>query len=423
MITNTDTLDAIISNTQAPGAYPLTAIDQLAAAEGVPISLLGNSWQENMNNVMTSNSYAFYGDAIWHLTSKWNLTTGVRFSHDAKDFSWFNPPRSAAGLDASIAGINQAQVIPNALGANFISATQAAQLQAVLAGLASNIEYNNPISTTSAYATSSSWSNTSPRIVLDYKFTPDFMVFGSATKGYQSGGFNAQQVGGVYSPEEMRNYELGIKSYFPAQHLQVNASLFYYQFTNLQSLSLVSTGNAIPQYEITTSDQNGKGVDFDTQWKVSRDVRLYAVGEFLDLKYGNYTDANGINLNDAPVGAPMWTAAGGIDYTQRGVLNGSVNYSLQHSYRGPQRCNADATFQGNCLVTPAFTYGGSNQRTDMRIAWDAPEHKWGVGLYVTNLLNNRYVNGIDNVSESVLGTTSATISAPRIIGAQLHYSL
>lgn len=423
VITNSDTLDTIISNTQAPGVYPLTVISQLAAIEGVPASLLGSGWQENMNNVMTSNSYAVYGDAIWHLTSKLNLTTGLRFSHDSKDFSWFNPPRTAPGLDASIAAMNQANVIGNAQAAGFISPQQAGALQYVMSALGSNIEYTNPATSTTAYSTSNSWSDTSPRLVLDYKFTPDVMMFGSATKGYQSGGFNAQAVGGSYSPEQMRNYEIGLKSYFPEQHLEFNASLFYYQFTNLQSLALVATNSPIPQYQVTTSDQNGKGADIETAWKVSRNLRLTAVAEFLDKKYGTYTDPNGVNLSGQAVDSPLWSASAGIDYTQRDVADGSINYSLQHAYTGAKRCNAEATFQGNCLMTDTINYGGPQQRTDARIAWDSVDHKWGIGLYVTNLLNNRYITGIDTVSSTVLGTASATISAPRIVGVQLHYSL
>jgi iron complex outermembrane receptor protein len=377
---------------------------------------------------MASQSFAFYGDAIWHLTSRLNLTTGVRFSHDAKEFSWYNPLRSAPGLDTQLAILNASQAAfgganfwQAAQGAGYLSAQQAAMLQGATV---TNIEYNNPISTTSPFTKSNSWTDTSPRIVLDYKFTPDLMVFGSATKGYQSGGFNAQQVAAKYNPEEVRSFEFGVKSTFPELHMQINASAFYYKFTDLQSLTLVTSGgNAIPQYQITTSDQTAKGLDLDGQWKATRNLRLTAVGEYIDQKYGTYTDANGVNLDNQPSGLPLFTLAGGIDYTLREVFGGSMNFSLQHSYTAPKRCNSDAVAQGNCLTTPTFTIDGSTQRTDGRIGWDSGDHKLGLALYATNLLNNRYVTGIDNTSLTVLGTPGAQISAPRVVGVQLHWSL
>lgn len=421
IITNTDTLNTIFMNNPAAGNTPLYSVLASATALGFPSDLFGNSWQENMNNVMTSNSAAFYGDAIWHLTSKLNLTTGVRFTHDEKDFSWYNPNRTAPGLDAGLATLNSQNFFPTLVGAGLLTQAQAGLAQYALTN---NIEYTNPLSATTPYTASNSWSDTSPRFVLDYHFTPDLMAFASATKGYQSGGFNGQYTGASYQPETVRNYEVGLKSYFPDQHLVVNASLFFYKFDNYQSLTLVSTNSPIPQYQITTSNQQAQGVDLDTQWKATRNLRLYGVGEYIDQDYdGTYIAPDGTNLTNQPVGTPLWNVAGGFDYTQHNVWNGSIDYSLQQAFTARTRCNADAEAQGGCLYTPSIMFGNATQHTDGRIAWDAADHKWSIGIYATNILNKRYITGIDNTSTSVLGTPAGQISAPRIIGLQMHLSL
>jgi len=301
-----------------------------------------------------------------------------------------------------------------------ISAPQAGQLQYLLG---TNIEYNVPGATNAPYAVSHSWSDTSPRVVLDYKFTPDLMAFGSVTKGYQSGGFNAQEVNSIFSPETIRSYEIGLKSYFPEQHLVVNASAFFYKFDNFQSLNFVNSNSTIPQYNTTTSNQTAQGADVDTQWKVTRNLRLYAVAEYINQVYGNNTMLNGVNLSNQPFQTPLWSGAGGLDYVQRDMWGGSIDYTLQQAYTSPTRCNSESQGQGNCLVTPTFRLGVATQHTDGRINWDAGDHKWGMGLYVTNLLNKRYVNGVDPTTTSALGTSAAQISPPRIIGMQFHYSL
>ena len=54
-----------------------------------------------------------------------------------------------------------------------------------------------------------------PKFSIDYRFSPDFMIYASAARGYKSGGFNsyvASAVGTPYDPEYTWNYEVGIKS-------------------------------------------------------------------------------------------------------------------------------------------------------------------------------------------------------------------
>ncbi len=429
VITNTNTLDTIYQNNPLSGNTPLISLINNTQGElynlgqlNTIVNMLGSSWQENMDNTMGSKSYAFYGDAIWHLTSSWNLTTGIRFTHDSKDFSWYNPTRSAPGLDANLATLNNENYFTKL--AAIVPPSLAALIPLAEYTLTHNFEYPYTQSTNSPVSANNSWTNTSPRVVLDYKFTPNIMVFGSATKGYQSGGFNGQATGATYQPETVRNYELGLKSYFPNQHLVLNASVFYYTFDDYQSLTLISNGSPIPTYQITTSNQKAQGVDLDTQWRVTPNLRLYGVGEYIDQTYnGTYIAPDGTDLSNAPVGTPLWTMAGGFDYTQRNVWDGSLNYTLQQSFTAGTRCNADATAQGSCLTTPNFSFGGPTQHTDARVAWDVSDHKWGIGLYVTNLLNKRYISGIDNTTTSALGTPGAQITPPRIIGLQLHYSL
>jgi iron complex outermembrane receptor protein len=276
---------------------------------------------------------------------------------------------------------------------------------------------------------SDSWTNVSPRLVLDYKLAPDVMVYGSATKGYQAGGFSALNVGTEEAPETVLSYEAGIKSYFRPQHLTINASVFSYKFSNLPSLELVPVaGSAVSSYQVVTSDETATGADLDVRWQPTHDLKLFAVSEFVDQKYGQHiaqdTFGNYYDVSNQPTGTPLWSAAGGFDYTQRGVWGGSIDYTLQHAYTGAQRCNAASyALGGNCESVPAFTVGGAQQHTDGRIGWDVDNHKWGVALYGRNLFNNRYVGGFDTTGSATLGTVAAGITPPRMVGVELHASM
>ena len=58
-----------------------------------------------------------------------------------------------------------------------------------------------------------------------------------------------------------------------------------------------------------------------------------------------------------------------------------------------------------------------------RLATWAPNHKktwpWRFALFVNNVLDKRYVNGINNISATVLGTPFAYISPPRFWGLEV----
>ena len=145
-------------------------------------------------------SWAVYAQADFHVTEQLTLTAGVRYTDEDKDFGITdngNPnlhPLSAAydnsGLEA--AGIPQAQ----------------------------------------------SESIVTPRFVLEYQASDNFMVYGSATRGFKSGGWNAREPQAQrlapFSAEKIWSYEGGIRSDWLANRLRVNLTGFYSDVTDFQ---------------------------------------------------------------------------------------------------------------------------------------------------------------------------------------------
>lgn len=415
--TYTDTWNTWLGNQTQMPIYSL--LSGAAQQFGIPVNLFGQSWQENMFNKGNYDAYAAYGDVIWHLTDKLNLTTGLRLTHDSKEFSWYAPNRIAPGLDAQLAVLNQAAFFPGLLQAGAVTPDQLAMIQGALT---QNLALNNAGASQAPLVQKRSWSDVSPRFVLDYKWSDNTMTYGSVTKGYQAGGFNSVLVAGGVEPETVWNYELGIKANLPEQRMSVNASLFHYKFSNLQSLQLVANGSpnggGIPAYQVTSSDQVATGFDFDMQWRPTRDLRLYGSAEYIDQHYNNYVANDGTSLNGQAVGTPFLTATAGLDYSWREVAGGRIDLTLQHAYTGAVRCNADSASQLTCLTTPRFSIGEARQRTDLRVGWSETSHRWGVALYVNNLFDKRYVFNASNIT-SALGTPFGSITPPRIVGVEL----
>ena len=113
------------------------------------------------------------------------------------------------------------------------------------------------------------------RFALDWQATDDMLVYGSISRGFKGGGFSIaalQALTGNASqsvePEVLWAYELGFKSSWMDNSLQLNGAVFYYDWKNLQSfqplldpVSLI----AVPQL-LNVPEASMLGAEFDIQW-------------------------------------------------------------------------------------------------------------------------------------------------------------
>ncbi len=425
---NTDTYDTLALNTGAGLQYTPTGtifgyFDSVLKAFGLPYHLLGDPWTETVNNSGNFKSMAGYGDVIWHLSDRLDLTTGLRLTRDEKDFTWFTPPRSAPQLDATLAQMQAAgllNLVPILTGGK----VSAAQLISILT--------QNQIFTTAVnqlVQKRNTWNDASPRLVLDYKFTPDIMGYASLAKGYKAGGYNGTEPDSQFAPEKVWNFETGIKSTFPDQHVLLNASAYYYRYDNRQTLTVVpsTAGLNVPQYQVSNTNQAAKGLELEVQWVPLSDLRFGFNASYINSKYTHASvpaglDASGnpvyLNVSGQPVDEPKLSYAVNGSYTWHDVAHGDLSFTANVGFRGPMRCNAASVYQGKCSLPTNFDLNSAQHRTDLRLDWTASGGRWGLGAFVNNLFNQRYVTGLGTVSQSVLGTPYAYITPPRMYGVE-----
>ena len=58
----------------------------------------------------------------------------------------------------------------------------------------------------------------------------------------------------------------------------------------------------------------------------------------------------------------------------------------------------------------------------MRLAWTSANDTFGLAAYVTNVLDDQYVTGINNITTDTFGTPFASISEPRLWGVEATIS-
>jgi iron complex outermembrane recepter protein len=174
-------------------------------------------------------------------------------------------------------------------------------------------------------------SNWSPEIALNYYVTPDISVFASYKEAFKSGGVdnsalptnqlnpNSPTFTGFdflyYDSEEAAGFEAGVKANLLNNTLRVNASAFYYEYTDLQ---VQLFNSVIIQFEtFNASELLTRGIETDFLWLTP--VEGLALRGNLALTDTSYEDdffnASGENLNgEDMVGSAKVAGAIGFSY-------------------------------------------------------------------------------------------------------------
>nr|WP_298129604.1 TonB-dependent receptor [uncultured Pseudoxanthomonas sp.] len=416
--TNTEAVDNIVRNlgiapTPDGSLFGFTSL--LAQMNGIPVSLVGDRWNERFNNTLSTTAYAAFGDVIWRATDRLNLTFGLRYTRDEKDFTWLNTPRNAPELEAKLA-------LLESLG--FFAALGQLGIPISRETLTFDMAFIDPpaiVNKGVLVRDKRSWSDVSPRFVVDYHLDDNTMVFGSLAKGYKAGGFNALQIGPAFENEDVWNVEAGIKQSFG--RFAWNASLFHYRYDNRQSVRLIDPDPNnpvdIPRFVFDTGDLEATGLDVDLRWKVTDAFTLDAQAEWIDSKYKDYVTPEGVDLDGEPTGEPRFTASFGAAYQVDLAAHGALRISARHAYRGRSRCNAGSDLQGDCGVNALLDIGEARERTDLRIGWTAPQGHWSWAIYGNNVFDNQYVKGLNTYGRGPLGLVGATITEPRTYGMEV----
>jgi iron complex outermembrane receptor protein len=359
-------------------------VPRIAAGYGAP-------WVEEVESEGDYSSWAGYGDATWSITDETNLTGGIRYTYDDKQFDLFTAYQNYLILPGD-------------------SVTDP---DGFLYGLAFNSD-GQPVVDASQ---SESWGSWSGRIVLDHHFTDEIMAYASVSTGFKSGGFNSLNYGpGIassYDAEEVINYEMGTKGTLLEGKLQYSSALFFYEYENLQSLDLF--GTPIPSYNLRNADAEGYGFELEGAWAIGERVLLAGNYSWLKTEYTEFeiNPAEGETAADDLTGEPRAESpehkfAVSAQYTQPLAEHGDVVARIDYTW-GDDRIDPTRG--------PVSDYGIANAR----IAWYSADSHWEVALWSTNLADEEQIVTYGN--GQVVNSTPGWRITPRMYGVDLQYNL
>lgn len=179
---------------------------------------LGTPFYRNTTLDYTLNSYGVFGEAYYKFNDDFKLTVGLRYSHDAKDVT------ARTTLASFLVPFGSTSAFSSPFAAGFDADPTNAGVQSV-------------------QVRSVSQGRLTGRLVLDYQFTPDNLVYASYSRGYKSGGINPPLSPGAgvpeaFKPEQVDAFEIGSKNTFGKA--QINLTGFYYKYKDLQLSSIVA---------------------------------------------------------------------------------------------------------------------------------------------------------------------------------------
>ncbi|PEQ11509.1 hypothetical protein B2G71_16910 [Novosphingobium sp. PC22D] len=265
-------------------------------------------------------------------------------------------------------------------------------------------------------------------ISLDYKISPDLMVYVSHRGSWRAGGFNysvapiavtAAGGGNLFLPETTKDIEAGVK--YSGNGLGVpatfNADVFNQWVDNIQRAAYILTPQGVSLLTVNVPKAKISGVEFDASVRPTANLTFGISGNYTDARYTRDTvTVLGETVKYGPFAdVPEWS----------GTIYGEVGVPLGDT--GTLKFRADA-------------YGQTEQNFSNVGATDAPntvlpgyvlvnarvtlENIGGSGLtaalYARNLFDRKYYSG-GNAAAPGGNTNVVNPGLPRFWGGEVRY--
>lgn len=361
------------------------------------------------NVVVKTKAYAAFANASFEIVDNLTLLAGLRYTKETK---YLQVGQTSPGVFA----------FPGVLGPNPI--------------------YLNVAPTTDKQSDS----DFSPTVGLSYKFSNAVTGYVKYSKGFKSGGWNAELLSPNRAPtlanpsyfdvtqvrfnsESIVNYEAGLKAELIDRRLRINSAVFQLNYSDIQLSRFVG---GLDGYKTENAGRaRVRGFELELNARPVNGLDLSASVGYADAKYLRYliipavADPDGagpltgspeVNQDGKTLDAPKWTAAFGVQYAIPVSDSLKLIFRNDFSYRSQKLGTGDLA-ERSVTTVPSFL------TVDGRISL-ASEAGWDVSLWGKNLTDNRYaIERRPNTNLAFLGVSQQTTSygPPRSYGVRLGY--
>lgn len=247
----------------------------------------------------------------------------------------------------------------------------------------------------------------------------DVMLFAGYSRGFKASGFNLN-AGGVNditaAPEFVDAFEAGIRSEWFDRRFRLNATVFQYDYTDLQrSTFIVPPGGGLTTVAFGNAGAvESSGYEIETQVRATDELTIGGTFSQVDAKFVNYLErlGNGTIVNrsgNTPARTPenAWSAY--LDYS-RDIGSFVMEFRADWQYR-------DETFVQDSNVTTLKT--DKVNLGNVRLSLAPEGGRWEVAAFVRNVTDEKYIVSMTSATGAVAGV-GADLGAPRVYGVQVR---
>jgi iron complex outermembrane recepter protein len=381
-------------------------------------------------------SYAFYGEGSYQITDTVKLTAGLRYTSDKNIFKDGNTTYfDDLGVARLITVSNFKQ--GGAFAPYFLQAVRDEAGAVVIPSFQGlGIPLPGPLEQ------KGSSNKLSGRVILDWKPTDTSMIYASYSRGYRAGTFNGLAYGSanqVYfvAPEQVNAYEIGFKSRFADNRIQINGSFFYYDYKGQQGQVVDASATA----NLISLNGTLKGLELDAQFIATDTLRFSASFGLLDTKYAKGAcPANPATIPNFPAqlgscvvsgGGPVSVEGNPFPYAAKSTGNVAFDWDVVEVGSGKVTLHGDAAYTGRFyydsfkdysrgplvnLSTGKFSQGEGNDWTlNSRLTYGSD--RFSVSAWVKNITDKTtYPFGI--AIENLFGNGYRPRAQPRTFGIE-----
>ena len=246
----------------------------------------------------------------------------------------------------------------------------------------------------------------SAKVQLEYSPDDDSLYYIGLNRGVKAGSFSAPLLGGfdTYKPEILLAYEAGTKLTVWDGRAQLNASAFFYDYTDYQSFSWVNNASSVRNEEAEFT-----GIELELFLTPTDSWDIMAGGSWIDAEVNKLEVAPGLFRDTRPAFTPEFQASGFLRYN-RDTAFGNVAAQLNGSFRSEVFHNA-RNFTAHEIE--------SHTVIDVRLSWSAPGYGWTVTGFVDNLFDSDHgIIGFD--VSGFTGNTQMSYARPRTYGLTIR---
>jgi iron complex outermembrane receptor protein len=328
-----------------------------------------------------SHSYAAYGQLTWNATEQLHLTVGGRYSHDHKE-----------GVLHFSRNVNY--------DVNIAAATAAGY---------------QPLDRT--------WTRFNPTVTLAYDITPTIHPYARYSTGYRAGGASSRTANyQAFGPEDVRSYEVGLKTDLFDRHVRFNLAGYVMDRDNSQvDISSIQPFNGASFNNLVTINAPGttriRGIEADIVINPMEGLTLTAAYAYTythippvlitySATAGGVTTSTSVLQNFYIVFTPRNAASGSIDYRVP-VGGASLRFHFDGNYaQATQSFDQFATKNDSSLI-----FNGRIALAD--ISMGSGGQRLTVAVWGRNLFDEQHVYRRDP-SNSLPGAPTTSVTAGNI---------